>query len=182
MIEVYKILRSVLLESKRALQHIRCLWPSARISVDHCRPCVQSPNLSHQLAGKFSSPYSASSFSGGMQPLLPLLHNLAYTMSASSFCHSTTPYPYQFSLKTCFVQKLSKFIYKKLAVLLFTNTMSQMMALTVSWLLVILNHWKNFGRFSCTGFRTKFLSALKSLGGNTVMPITLEHYKLSTCW
>jgi len=22
----------------------------------------------------------------------------------------------------------------------------------------------------------------KSLGGNTVMPVTLEHYKLITCW
>jgi len=40
---------------------------------------------------------------------------------------------------------------------------------------------KDFERFSCTGFRTKFLSALKSLGANTVMPITLEHYKLITC-
>jgi len=26
--------------------------------------------------------------------------------------------------------------------------------------------WKNFERFSCTDFRTKFLSALKSLGAN----------------
>jgi len=26
------------------------------------------------------------------------------------------------------------------------------------------------------------LSVRKSLGGNTVMPITLEHYKLITCW
>jgi len=61
----------------------------------------------------------------------------------------------------------SKFINKELAVLLFTNTTSQMTSLTVSWLLVILNHWKNLERFSCTGFRTKFLSALKSLGANT---------------
>jgi len=38
----------------------------------------------------------------------------------------------------------SKFINKELAVLLFTNTTSQMTSLTVSWLLVILNHWKNF--------------------------------------
>jgi len=51
----------------------------------------------------------------------------------------------------------SKFINKELAVLLFTNTTSQMTSLTVSWLLVILNHWKNFERFSCTCFRTKFL-------------------------
>ena len=49
----------------------------------------------------------------------------------------------------------SKFINKELAVLLFTNTTSHMTSLTVSWLLVILNHWKNFERFSCTGFRTK---------------------------
>ena len=82
---------------------------------------------------------------------------------ASSFCRPTKPYPYQFSLKTCFVQKLSKFIKKELAVLLFTNTTSQMTSLTVTWLLVILNHWKNFERFSCTGFRTKFLGMLKSL-------------------
>ena len=34
----------------------------------------------------------------------------------------------------------SKFINKELAVLLFTNTTSQMPSLTVSWLLVILNH------------------------------------------
>jgi len=34
----------------------------------------------------------------------------------------------------------SKFINKELAVLLFTNTMSQIMSLTVSWLLIILNH------------------------------------------
>jgi len=27
-----------------------------------------------------------------------------------------------------------------------------------------------------------FLSMQKSLGGNTVMPITLEHCKLITCW
>jgi len=27
-----------------------------------------------------------------------------------------------------------------------------------------------------------FLSVRKSLGGDTVMPITLEHYKLITCW
>jgi len=26
-----------------------------------------------------------------------------------------------------------------------------------------------------------FLSVRKSLGGNTVMPITLEHYKIITC-
>jgi len=48
----------------------------------------------------------------------------------------------------------SKFINKELAVLLFTNTTSPMTSLTVSWLLVILNHWKNFERFSCTGFRS----------------------------
>ena len=66
----------------------------------------------------------------------------------------------------------SKFINKELAILLFTNTTSQMTSLTVSWLLVILNHYKNFERFSCTGFLTKFLSALKSLGANTVMLIT----------
>ena len=34
----------------------------------------------------------------------------------------------------------SKFINKELAILLFTNTTSQMMSLTVSWLLVILIH------------------------------------------
>jgi len=34
----------------------------------------------------------------------------------------------------------SKFINKEFAVLLFTNTTSQMTSLTVSWLLVILNH------------------------------------------
>jgi len=38
----------------------------------------------------------------------------------------------------------SKFINKELAVLLFTNTTSQMTSLTVSWLLVIMNHWKLF--------------------------------------
>jgi len=27
-----------------------------------------------------------------------------------------------------------------------------------------------------------FLSVQKSLGGNTVMPITLEHNKLLICW
>jgi len=27
-----------------------------------------------------------------------------------------------------------------------------------------------------------FLSVRKSLGGHTVMPIALEHYKLITCW
>ena len=74
----------------------------------------------------------------------------------------------------------SKFI-KKLAVLLFTNTTSQMMSLTVSWLLVILNHLKNFKRFSCTGFCTKFLSTLKSLGANIVMLITLKYCKLIIC-
>jgi len=34
----------------------------------------------------------------------------------------------------------SKFINKELAVLLFTNTMSQMTSLTASWLLIISNH------------------------------------------
>jgi len=34
----------------------------------------------------------------------------------------------------------SKFINKELAVLLFKNTTSQMTSLTISWLLVILNH------------------------------------------
>ena len=144
------------LKSKWALQcHVRCLWPSARISVDHCRPCVQSPNLLHQLAGKFSSLNSASSFSGAMRPLSPLLRNLSHATSASSFCRPTTPYPCQFSLKTCFVQK----IIKELAVLLFTNTTSQVTSLTVNWLLVILNHWKNFEQFSCTCFRTNFFIA-----------------------
>jgi len=98
--------------------------------------------------------------------------NLAHRTSASSFCRPTTSYPYQFSLKTCFVQKLSKFNNKELVVLLFINTTSQMTSLTVRWLLVILNHWKNFEQFSCTGFGTKFLTALKSLGAKTVMPIT----------
>jgi len=27
-----------------------------------------------------------------------------------------------------------------------------------------------------------FLSMQKSLGGNTAVPITLEHYKLIICW
>jgi len=76
----------------------------------------------------------------------------------------------------------SKFIYKELAVLLFTNTTSQMTSLTASWLLVILNHWKNSERFSCIGFRTKFLIALKSLGANTVMLITVKYCKLMICW
>ena len=75
----------------------------------------------------------------------------------------------------------SKFINKELAVLLFTNTTSQMTSLMVSWLLVIFNHWKNFERISCTGFRTKFLSTLKSLGANTVMLITLKYCKILTC-
>jgi len=79
-------------------------------------------------------------FLRGMRPLLPLLRNLAHATSAFSSCRPMTPYPYQFSLKTCFVQKLSKFINKELFVLLFTNTTSQMTSLTVSWLLVILNH------------------------------------------
>ena len=94
---------------------------------------------------------------GIMRPLSPLLRNLAYATSGFSFCRPTTPYPYQFSLKTCFVQKLSKFINNELAVLLlFTNTTSQMTSLTASWLLVILNHWKNFEWLSCTGFHTVF--------------------------
>ena len=76
----------------------------------------------------------------------------------------------------------SKFINKELAVLLYTNTTSQITSLTASWLLIMLNHWKNFERFSCTGFRTKFLSALKSQGANTVMLITLKHCKLIKCW
>ena len=76
----------------------------------------------------------------------------------------------------------SKFISKELAVLLFTNTTSQMTSLTVSWLLVILNHWKNCERYSCTGFRTKFLSALKSLGANTVILITFKYCKLIMIW
>ena len=37
---------------------------------------------------------------------------------------------------------------KKLAVLLFTNTTSQMTSLMISWLLVIMNHLKNFERFN----------------------------------
>jgi len=32
------------------------------------------------------------------------------------------------------------------------------------------------------GFRTKFLSALKSLGANSVMLITLKYCKLIICW
>ena len=82
-------------------------------------------------------------------------------------------------LERVLYKKLSKFINKELAILLFTNTTSQVTSLTVNWLLVILNHWKNLEWFLCTGFHTKFLSALKSLGGNTV---TLAHYKLFTCW
>ena len=76
----------------------------------------------------------------------------------------------------------SKFINKELPILLFTNTTSQMTSLTVSWLLVILNHWKNFEQFSCTDFRTKFLSTLKSLGANTVMLITLKYCNLIRHW
>ena len=41
---------------------------------------------------------------------------------------------------------------KELAVLLFTNTTSQITSLTVSWLLVILNHWKNFEWFHAQVF------------------------------
>jgi len=36
--------------------------------------------------------------------------------------------------------------------------------------------------FSSTGCRTQFLSALKSLGANTVMLITLKYCKLIICW
>ena len=77
----------------------------------------------------------------------------------------------------------SKFINKELAV--FTNTMSQMTSLTVSWLLVILNHRdfraQVFHSIDNTmGFRTKFLSTLKSLGANTVMQITLKYCKILT--
>jgi len=72
-------------------------------------------------------------------------------------------------------------INKELAVLLFTNTTSQMTSLTVSWLLVILNHSKNFEQISCRGFCTKFLSALKLLGANTVMLITLKYCKVIIC-
>ena len=49
-------------------------------------------------------------FFRGIRPLSPLLHNLAHATSAFSFCRLMTPYPYHFSLKTCFLQKLSKFI------------------------------------------------------------------------
>jgi len=37
-------------------------------------------------------------------------------------------------------------------------------------------------RFSCTGFRTKFLTALQSLSGNNVKLITLKYCKLIIWW
>jgi len=74
----------------------------------------------------------------------------------------------QFCVELCLMMVLlkdvstgqSKFINKEISrIIVYEHYVTDdvIISLTVSWLLVILNHLKNFERFSCTGFRIQSL-------------------------